>query len=251
MVISNSFLTLRNLIIFLIIFFSLLYSFLFYLYDAEFIQTCKFSPYSRKSNPDVTGKAILNPRERDFLSFTWIRFLLALLSWQIYDAFGRERKFFFALFAFFLSYFPAIYALHFIKEVMRDRECGDQESFKGNGVSGHSFYISWAILTIIYLNQLLSRQLQHKPRTLNYATSFPEKLSKMFYGNWTIISSSIILIFQGVITFRYGYHSLRQIYLGAICGLVWVLISLSFLNKYISRFLLEPRKFLSKDQHNS
>lgn len=53
-----------------------------------------------------------------------------------------------------LGYFPTIISLETLKFNSEDNECSDH----GNSISGHAFYIIWAILTLWYMSQMFKRE---------------------------------------------------------------------------------------------
>lgn len=147
-----------------------------------------------------------------------------------------------------------MFGLEYIKMQMSDRECGSlKEPNKGNGISGHWFYISWALLVIVYLNQLLARfhSTFRKEKKL-MDLSLLKSLVSLFRGWWIVICSACFLLLQGVMTYRYGYHSFQQIYFGIVLGIAWALISLNVLERLIINiyFKIKSRKHLTRQQFN-
>jgi len=189
---------------------SLVY-FTLYLFDIERVTTCNKSPYKRLENPDVFNTAYIGFEMRGFLSFWVIRGLLLYFAYKIWIASQKGNHVIFSLLLVFLGYFPGLIVVEQLKTMTEDMECHTKKS---NGVSGHSFYITWAFLMILYLNQFLIRELKRSPKAFDILVFLSIPITTFCLG------------IQGFFTFWYGYHSLRQMYFGTVCGVVHSIVTI-------------------------
>eukprot|EP00164_Ancoracysta_twista_P012605 GFYU01019838.1.p1 GENE.GFYU01019838.1~~GFYU01019838.1.p1 ORF type:complete len:231 (-),score=60.30 GFYU01019838.1:78-770(-) len=188
------------------------------------VATCAYNPYQRSSNPDSDNTAPLSRGVRDFLAFHMVRFFLIgilginVLTWS-HDSYVRVRMFAVQASA-YVVYFPSIFMVEYAKTLLSDQEC----SRKPNGISGHSFYFVWAILTAHYFAGVV-RAGREKGSVMAACASVMSMLVLLCVGQ------------QAVVTYVYGYHSLQQMFFGSILGVVHSALVLGVLTPYVESLL--------------
>lgn len=185
----------------------------------DYFSTCSNSPYTKVSNPDKLGTAFLSSWTRDVISFGIPRLLLLTIAYRIYVSSSRKFNVVVSIIALWSSYFGTLFILEHIKLQSSDDECNSH----GNAISGHGYYVTWMIINLTYLLIVLERE-------ITLAAKRPNVLEEFLLSTRPIgIASTMV---QVVFTYYYGYHSLQQIFLGAIFGMGHC-IFMCFLSEYV------------------
>jgi len=117
----------------------------------------------------------------------------------------------------FGGYFPAIFLIEQYKFQSGDRECNIE---RGNGISGHSFYITWSFLILWYLTQVLAREIRFFKHHQVSNTSTVQHIIHTWVTLLVLPVAAICLGIQGFFSYYYGYHSLQQIFIGSLLGVI-------------------------------
>jgi uncharacterized membrane protein len=190
------------------------------LIDYELVALCN-NPYSRSENPDSTKNALIPRWVRDLFGFGITRFVLIGFAARIVSLSQEKGKAFLGIIALFASYFPQIWLIEEIfKPTLNDKECNT----KHNSISGHTFFSVWVSLISLYFYFIQIRQ--------------HSKAHKQALQILTIIC--VLCASQTIFyTYYYGYHTLQQVFLGGILGLLSVDVTVYFHYAY-SKNLLPP-----------
>eukprot|EP01119_Soliformovum_irregulare_P000392 TRINITY_DN1026_c0_g1_i1.p1 TRINITY_DN1026_c0_g1~~TRINITY_DN1026_c0_g1_i1.p1 ORF type:complete len:256 (-),score=51.97 TRINITY_DN1026_c0_g1_i1:590-1357(-) len=185
----------------------------------DLVTTCQGSLYLRGSNPDATETAIISLKARNFLFFTVIQIILGLLAMKHF-LHAKDRSVSFLMWAtLFVLYIPGYTLMTFLKSISWDYACNE----KPNGISGHAFYVAWAMLSIYYLVGSNKRL----PAFNYFGVRWLDRME-----DWVQPVSTTILSMGLYFTYIYGYHSPQQMFLGGLLGIFWGLVSISF-SEYI------------------
>ena len=112
--------------------------------------------------------------------------------------------------AFVASYAP----FPWLKRATGDYECASSQRPHPNGVSGHAFYCMFHALAAAYA-LTLHRQLAPRSGKPQAACA---RWGLASLTVWGVVVVGALLVWTMVLTYAYGYHSPRQIALGAALG---------------------------------
>jgi len=185
--------------------------------DKEFIDTCKYSPYQRERNPDRDGEAIIGKMARAFLAFGCVRvifFILYLLLWSRCGSFWYST---YIILVLVLLYFPGLYICEHFKHSSVDREC----HFRSNGISGHLFYTSYVLVCVFFLCGKIARLPPNPNKRFDSSSPLWQIVTRNEFLKLLKVACVTFLGLEGFFTYWYGYHSPRQMFLGAIWGILY------------------------------
>eukprot|EP00698_Gefionella_okellyi_P005734 TRINITY_DN1519_c0_g1_i1.p1 TRINITY_DN1519_c0_g1~~TRINITY_DN1519_c0_g1_i1.p1 ORF type:complete len:200 (+),score=24.98 TRINITY_DN1519_c0_g1_i1:390-989(+) len=181
----------------------------------------------RTLNPDTLGTAVIPQFYRDLFGFWIVRALLfGLLLMCVRATRHGKRVVAVILLLMVLSYLPLLFMVETLKRSIADTACHTMN----NAVSGHTFYHSFVVSMTVYMAMAFDRarrRVTHLPR-------------------FVCLLAIACVLPQTITTWTYGYHSVRQMVLGACLGFICVGIVVSAADTLMMQ--LQSRFFTGRQQ---